>query len=214
MTKRPILLNGPMVRAILEGRKTMTRRVMKLRRNWVVKGITIDDLVLSGFWNAARTDGTMQWQYGDELLTPNYQVGDRLWVRETWGIDPFATDNGHQQVLYRAGPPTIDPDYPVKWRPSIHMPRWASRITLEITGIRVERVRDISKEDAKAEGIIGLEKWLAGGPECPDSGFELAMVQNPQFAFQVLWDLLNAKRGYSWELNPFVWAISFRRIDA
>jgi hypothetical protein len=124
-----------------------------------------------------------------------YQLGDTLWVRETWA---YSTDYDgdvilNRKILYRAdGEKTI---LPSTWRPSIHMPRWASRINLEVTGVRVERLKDITEEDALAEGVISSD-----------------YDKTYRYAFSVLWDSINAKRGYGWAANPWVWVIEFRHM--
>jgi hypothetical protein len=153
--ERGILFSAPMVRAILEGRKTQTRRVVK---------------------NQVRRDG---------YTCPYGKPGDVLWVRETWCGDRF---NG---VGYRATDAQSGP-----WKPSIFMPRWASRITLEITDVQVERVHDINECDIVAEGIpfptdryVSYEELLA--------------------AFRDLWDSINGKT-YPWASNPWVWALTFK----
>jgi hypothetical protein len=138
---------------------------------------------------------------------PYGQVGDRLWVRETFCV--LAGDEGLDYTVYKAEPEhekymadLIKDGHKVKWHPSIFMPRWASRITLEITGIRVQRIQEISEADAITEGAL-LEITKYG----------LTMeYQNHIEPFCELWDDINFKRGYSWESNPWVWALEFKRI--
>lgn len=146
--ERPILFSGPMVRAILSGEKTQTRRVIKP-------------------------------QYPTSAIKCPYGVaGDLLWVRETFAENDVLPLSARPpgEYIYRAD--------------SVHdMPRRVSRIMLEITGIGVERVQDISEADAKAEGFSGIKEFLG------------------------LWNDINAKRGYGWGVNPFVWVVSFRRIE-
>ncbi|WP_186083797.1 hypothetical protein [Burkholderia gladioli] len=182
MKKRPILFSAPMVRAILDGRKTQTRRVAK-----EFAGRDNLDAILRRFPN----------QQG----CPHGEPGDRLWVRETWGQYQLAPED----IVYRA-----DEDFPCgspkRWRPSIHMPRWASRITLEITGVRVERLQDISEADAIAEGI---EHTSDGFSVDEGRHFHAARARD---SFASLWDGLNEARGHGWEANPWVWVIEFRRI--
>ena len=217
MRERPIIFSAPMVRAILEGRKTQTRRVVK--------------------WDTARVDGerasvgpdgyksvtdhtiiTVPWNSKNiRHLTCLYgEPGDRLWVRETWanfGGDADLYQHHKPGVAYRAtwdGDKYGWPDFAHhvsyvpgdKWRPSIFMPRWASRITLEITEIRVQRAQEISGEDIKAEGIEG--------DYYPD--VEATDPHSAAIYYMELWDSLNSKRGYGWDKNPWVWAITFRRI--
>ncbi len=224
--ERPILFSAPMVRAILDGQKTQTRRVVNLRNgmiDFVGSGLSRDPADPSSDWNNPSCWGYEHFDQGWCLLKPDGpsshqipcpygQPGDRLWVRETWA-DLRGTGIGTASAAYRAESLNADgrenadarrcrEDYGVKWRPSIHMPRWASRITLEITDIRVERVREISRDDVIAEGIcerdgLPIEDCHAGWHE----------------PFAQLWDSINAKRGFPWADNPWVWVVAFKRID-
>lgn len=213
MKERPILFSGEMVTAILEDRKTQTRRVVKpqpevlypfalVRQNgtgWIVEKWPRQEREFGNFGRVER------------VVCPYGQPGDRLWVRETWacfGGDEYTYQKDRLAVSYRA---TWDTDRATdfpraslgyipgdRWRPSIYMPRWASRITLEITKVRVERVQDITNEDAYAEGC----------------DFRLANTPNHANAFAILWDNINAKRRFGWDENPWVWVIEFRRRSA
>jgi hypothetical protein len=208
MTKeRPILFSGEMVRAILDGRKSQTRRVAKF-----------DD-------------------FGAVLACRHGEIGDRLWVREKWRIGAWDENRPAFAIDYCDGPrrewidvpaPMVDDGElfdrlwqqstddaikvfgdqdryewepgksPCRWRPSIHMPRWASRILLEITDVRIQRLQDITEKDAEAEGVKN-SLHLHGGRFA---------VEN----FAHLWEILHGDD--SWHKNPFVWVISFKRIDA
>lgn len=179
MKERPILFSGPMVRAILAGTKTQTRRVVKLKDGQYMPPS-----------QSADGPGWAQLLRG----CPYGKPGDRLWVRETW-FD--AVSALHSCVLYRAS--DDHPGNEVKWSPSIHMPRWASRITLEITGVRVERLRSISAEDAIAEGV-GEHGQLDG----------VHVANNPIGAYGVLWREINGPD--SWEANPWVWVVDFKQV--
>jgi len=200
-----------MVRAILEGRKTMTRRVINPQPPEEFEAPYLDK---DGRWKVCENNSP------DVLRTyqlhcPYGVLGDHLWARETFaninkpGIKP--------EYIYRADPVEID-EYENdggKWKPSIHMPRWASRITLEIVSLRVERLQDISEEDARAEGI--KEKRWQDLKKCPMSliggiGSTLPSCPQYRYGFYELWDSINAKRGCSWESNPWVWVIKFKRI--
>lgn len=199
--ERPILFSGPMVRAVLAGRKTQTRRIIKPQPD--------EDGIV-------RELATGRWVDTSERVyrCPFGEPGDRLWVREgfcpTWsdgGGDSHecAELNGAQTIVYRAD--GISP-FPVRrWRPSIHMPRWASRITLEVTGVRVERVQDISEEDAVAEGVCEVDGkrgvFDGGGP---------AMGPTAKHAFMRLWDSIYGPG--AWERNDWVWAATFRRVES
>lgn len=198
MRERPILFNGPMVRAILDWRKTQTRRAVKLQR---CDGVHTDGPATC----VPRLLATSEWGWdfstGGEIHGPMVRCpygvpGDRLWVRETFNA------NWTDRVIYRAdGGSAVEAGYASepKWKPSIHMPRWASRITLEVTDVRVERIQDISEHDAIWEGCE---------PSVDASGVTPARKH-----FAVLWDSINAKRGYGWGTNPWVWVVTFRKLD-
>lgn len=184
MKERPILFSGPMVRAILDGRKTQTRRVVKpqpVGRQRVIEGLAH---VTHGM-NPAD-DGAV-WYVGDcisagvEIRCPFGSPGDRLWVRETWqvfehedlSVDALTLRHVEGQLAGDVVFYADDPDEAVdRWRPSIHMPRWASRITLEVVSVRVERLADISESDAKAEGYASASEFL-GAP------WAVSVGQNP-----------------------------------
>lgn len=195
VSTKPILFSSSMIRAILEGRKNQTRRIVKLP-SWSTKDWS--DFELDG--NEAQiicaNTGCLA-----TILCPYGKVGDRLYVRETWAKhSKSCTDL--PKIFYRADEDT-DPDiylYPlqVEWKPSIHMPRAISRITLELTDIRVQRLQDISEEDAIAEGVPPFN-W--------DDGESLRPIP----AFAKLWDSINHET-HPWKSNSWVWAVSFKRI--
>ena len=199
-----------MVRAILEGRKSQTRRVVKS---------PIGSLAGLGFWGYDTTvsDGATTAMFGDQLgytrarvRCPYGQSGDRLWVRETFTRLWFEPGDGWQ-TFYKADD-NLDyvRDAAVGlWHPSIHMPRAYSRITLEITDVRVEQVQEVSEADAEAEGVT---RELRGPRMYPGTN-AARILESHQAAFARLWDAINAKRGYGWDSNPWVWVISFRRVQ-
>lgn len=233
MKERPILFSGPMVRAILDGRKTQTRRVIKPQPcdvdNYDGAALLCFDGDERSYHIGARSDGGFPCPYG--------LPGDRLWVRESWNAQ-FAWDDEEDDVPYawaheterrlrvesrcqRASYAADESSYwvvggrhgicsapleaeryeaPPRWMPSIHMPRWASRLLLEITDVRVERVQEITPHDACAEGV-----HIYAADKAPDVS-DVA-------AFRDLWDSLKAERGYGWGANPWVWALSFKRVD-
>jgi hypothetical protein len=199
VTDRPVLFSTPMIRAILEGKKTQTRRV-----------VTASNSEVARKWNTldfadAYADPGGTWLFGPgpylkvkcpsddtrHRVYPRVQPGDRLWVRETFIVMPFPDSRDPTDVVYYA-----DADELIRrgfrpWRPSIFMPRWASRITLEVTTVRVERAQSISARDALCEGVA---------PPC--------ILDN----FQRLWNSINGKRpGCAWASNPWVWVVEFRR---
>lgn len=206
MKERPILFSAEMVRAILDGRKTQTRRV--------VKGMALDWLQPGMFSPKFVADP-------ENYLSPYGYAGDRLWVRETWQMVYERMDSqrfthpieGARQrwIEYAASP--RDEHEPPKWRPSIFMPREFSRITLEVENVRIERVQEISKEDAKAEGVSNLWRWDQARNKKHPEHFVRGTL-NPFVAnYSVLWDEINAKRGFGWDANPWVWVIEFRRMS-
>ncbi len=186
MKERPILFSAPMVRAILAGTKTQTRRVVKPVGD--DDGFVLQDYG-DGWWPYRSDDGESTMKNGMEIphACPYGQPGDRLWVREAWAdcdklVRYYATDDVHPLR---------------KKRPSIHMPRWASRITLEITSVQVEHLQDISVADCIAEGIP------RGGPENPDN------IERREY--QTLWESINGAG--SWNANPWVWVVAFKRME-
>lgn len=176
-----------MVRAILEGRKWQTRRIIK-GAMWYTK----PDYV-SGEDHFAFMKITEKQRYGC--------VGDRLWVRETW------TKFG-DIISYKADEPVSGFKYEVKWRPSIHMPRFAFRLLLEITALHIQRLQDISREDALYEGVRYSEAF--GGYVTDDEGRNFHL-SDPVQSFCKLWCSINGPE--SWDANPWVWVISFRKLD-
>ncbi|EPR7599430.1 hypothetical protein ACU8MZ_002064 [Salmonella enterica subsp. enterica serovar Bareilly] len=205
-----MIFNSEMVRAILEGRKTQTRRIMKVQPGTPEFGLR--RIIES---SKANENGMYFWSQDDAcgikarskpFLFPYGEVGDRIWVRETFRVHSRATDVA--TLVYRASvrnswteqthrvPVAVcnKPATPEKWTPSIHMPRWASRITLEITDVRVERLNSITESDAEAEGVT-------------DTGFGDLLVDG----FRYLWKSIYGDD--SWQANPWVWVIEFKRIE-
>lgn len=203
MKERGMIFNGKMVRAILEGRKTQTRRIMKVQPEpsksrpgdfWfsskkLESMVHVSDL-LPG--NSPIADSHLFFQ---EHCCPFGIVGDRIWVRETFSPVPDHEEPaGCSAILYAA-----DGNGPYgKWVPSIHMPRWDSRITLEIIGVRVERLRDLSEDDAKSEGIT------------PPSGGVLPGWEY-RINFRDIW--MSIYGADNWEANPWVWVVEFKRVE-
>jgi hypothetical protein len=217
--ERPILFSGEMVRAILAGAKTQTRRVVKPQPHAeTIRALRSHDR----WWYFDRIE---EGEFGevvqqDATRCPYGQPGGHLWVREAWAC-PKQLGGSYQRekLLHREAFERENGDWRgwrgnLRWKPSIHMPRWASRITLEITYVRVERVQEISEEDAIAEGVSVLSLQSA---EDPSAWWQTAPGVNqsrtPQGAFSKLWDQINGARGYGWDANPWVWVVSFRRIN-
>ncbi|HGM5387443.1 TPA: hypothetical protein ACKP07_000271 [Serratia marcescens] len=218
MKERPVIFNSEMVRAILDGRKTQTRRV--------IANVSPDNCI--PLRKPTKTKDGIYTHVMDAPghgLCPFGRVGDRLWVRETfavlgnedgcpidWDGNLIKGDEKQAARIYKASCwqepgnyglwsiPDRDTQYEGAWRPSIHMPRWASRITLEITAVRVERLNDISHEDAKAEGCC-----YGRGGGIPD------FAVTPADHFPTLWASIYGEE--SWNANPWVWVIEFRRVE-
>jgi hypothetical protein len=235
MKERPILFSGPMVRAILAGTKTQTRRIVTHRHGISFlggMGQTNDPACLGYAFDGPDHNGYMVLARGlDErhdhgrisLPCPYGAPGDRLWVREAWCSGyargcwgtVFAADKQFVQGSRRHEKGVhfnAEWDGPggqhYKWRPSIHMPRWASRLTLEVTDVRVERLHDITEEDARAEGVEAWMESLRGGPHYNHNA---QLGAYPVTAFARLWDSINGERA-AWHSNPWVWVVAFRRV--
>lgn len=196
MTERPIIFSAPMVRAILKGHKTQTRRVLKPQPSKPFGGLFCDG---QKWWTGDSLTGEVI-----ETLRAPYAVGDRLWVREAWRTSASIDDTPPRHMVPRLRPLSYEADYPNepndgcrgRLRPSIHMPRWASRITLEVTDVEVEKLQDINRGNAMEEG-------------CPFPN--MAKGPNPRDWFQDLWTSIHGPG--AWEANPWVVAITFERAD-
>jgi len=228
----PIGFTVEMVKAVREGRKTVTRRVMKHQPEG-------NRIILSKYRNysvcAEIKDGEIMWRpFGGAPLQPmpndeivkhaRYQPGDLLWVKESFGIvskshplikqtlpmfeythfsrtKPDCLQRGYE-LLYKATQ-EIDPDFPIRWRSSRFMPKWVTRTWLEVVSVRPERVQDINPEECYAEGI---ESQFSKDYKNRENIPVMPLIKR----FIRLWDSINAKRGYPWESNPFVWRIEFK----
>ena len=208
MTDRPILFSAPMIRALLEGRKTQTRRIMP-HQDWLAQAYSP---IVSG-------NAIFNYAGEEEVSRARFAVGDRLWVREAHAISanpdlPVWYRSGHEEAS--ASGPRVD----VKWRSPIHMPRWASRLTLIVTGVKVERLQDISATDAEAEGVV----WESADPPFyyvpgifPHSRTAVGIEEpgsSPHAvrSYTKLWGEINGAG--SWAENPWVAAITFRIVKA
>ena len=245
--ERPIIFSGEMVRVILDGKKTMTRRVVKsgfinnYKHAHIIKQSSDKRREGKAYFYDKPVGGMV---LSSQLVSNPYgKVGDHLWVRETWiqGYDdPLIESEGDDEnavsIIYKAdgkeeyrtcsaetaenwGDFSADSEI-VGFKSPIHMPRWASRILLEITDIRVERLNDISEADAVKEGIRNYNFEMEDSPDTyvgythlqKDDG-KSTLYKTPAIAFERLWDTLNAKKGYPWSSNPWVWAIEFKVIE-
>jgi len=251
MTERPILFSAPMVRAVLDDRKTQTRRMVKpqpIGRPWFWEGDSVDPEPqwFDGYERGRAPCGAGIEDINKPIRCPYGQPGDMLWVRETWallrGADskeayrgiPGSKPTEKNTVLgmvpvpiYAADgqrPDVVEPHFeahrPMRWKPSIHMPRWASRITLEVTGVRVERLQDISEADILAEGVrISVNE--AGRPCIRVTGKHPPVGFLRDWETATLSDILRAEWASlwsetygrdSWDANPWVWVVEFRRL--
>jgi hypothetical protein len=233
MKERPILFSGPMVRAILEGRKGQTRRALKpqpeSRENESVPGH------YGTFFHGWNLDHPAVTDFDLSSLCPYGRPGDRLWVRETWSMagmfnktkpsdldHEWSSHQVNEGLLWYRADGEQEPGATVgdkmsgrgRWRPSIHMPRWASRILLEITDVRVERLQDISDHDALSEGIE-VSDWEHGC--CPyrnyrkgEPGQMNRHCSTPGLSFLTLWESINGAG--SWAENPYVWRVEFKQL--
>lgn len=215
MKERGMIFNGEMVRAILDGRKTQTRRPIKWKQTRFTE-------------IGEREDGS-KWPWSEDAEhacdfwhpCPFGAVGDRIWVREAFRVHSRATDvatlvykaserNSWTEQTHRVPVAVCNkPATPEKWTPSLHMPRWASRILLEITDVRVEKLNAISEKDATAEGVPPAGSLLPDYPGTfltPKGDFATAKV-----AFQRLWESIYGEE--SWNANGWVWVIEFKRVE-
>ncbi|GKO00143.1 hypothetical protein MS5797_40870 [Klebsiella pneumoniae] len=245
MKERGMIFNSEMVRAILDGRKTQTRRIMKVQPESNQLGLLLitDSTKHSdiGKYHWAESNATGNHVRSKLFSSPFGAVGERIWVRETWATlgnedgcyvdwedNLCKGDERSAARIYRASceqrpgdyglwsipddaywkPHTKEHKFEGAWRPSIHMPRWASRILLEITDVRVERLNAISEEDARAEGIIDGGCLNCGEPEpCGCANPEPDATD----AFAYLWQSIYGQE--SWNANPWVWVIEFKRVE-
>ena len=213
---KPILFSTTMVQAIIDGRKTMTRRVIKSDPTYP-------------HWDGLAPTG---WHDGHRPMRHvPYSIGDVLWVRETWfklwhldandqtieGTEAFyyAAD-GYNPTPFNSFPDedgyTGDRECP-RWKPSIFMPKTACRIFLRVKNVRAERVQDITVDDVTREGVKDVDNEIRNQDQTTHESIRNWNLAWAQFQFQTLWDSLNAKRGYGWDINPWVWVIEFERVD-
>lgn len=206
MKERGIIFNTEMVRAILDGRKTQTRRIINPQPELTQKS---GFKWKGGLFGAGSDDRETNRNFAHKNC-PLGKVGDRLWVRETFQAGLCTESTFAYKATHKPSDLEEGWDEIIKWRPSIHMPRFASRITLEITDVRVERLNNISPRDVVSEGLIQLP---ASGRYVRFEGaqyFGLAYRDHKE-AFADLWDEVS-KPDWSFESNPWVWVIEFKRV--
>lgn len=192
MKERPILFSAPMVRALLAGTKTQTRRLLKLPH---------------GLWETSASGELVPIPANCRYGKP----GDRLWVRETWG-KLYDDDSGQDPVFYRADYDDHELATQIlpRWKPSIHMARSACRLMLEVTGIRIERLQAITDADIHSEGAI-TEEWLDWREDAGNVGLPPdSRIENERDVFQNLWESINGPD--SWAANPWVWVVEFKKV--
>lgn len=206
-TERPILFNAPMVRAILAGTKPQTRRIAPISRldtrplgDGMIAWSAHFAKPLKGI-NATHSGGRFTKEQTLSIIASSHgpygKPGDRLWVRETWayGIHAMASARDEDGPFVYAATDSTQHRLCEKWTPSIHMPRWASRITLEITAVRVEKLQDITDSDALAEGVDRTNTSIGG---------------YAKERYKRLWNAINGDN--AWDKNPWVWVVEFKRV--
>lgn len=199
-----IVLNAHEVRGLLDGRLTQLRRVMKDATADAVQFVK-DNPTYPEYWNGKAAEPYTGWVVKYDALPiwlprkcPYGQAGSKFWVRETWAASPFLNNiaacalSDYSLVVYRAD--NINESHFV-FRPSIHMPRWASRINLEIVGVRAQRLQDMTEEDAMYEGNAFHQDQ-----------------PSPRDEYSVIWENLNAKRGFGWDSNPWTWVLEVKKV--
>jgi hypothetical protein len=226
--EKPIIFSTDMVKAILEGRKTQTRRVIKPQppEDEYIHGPEVYEPAIRGKDGELEPGTPVYGIYGEEWgIKCPYVPGMTLWVRETWYYESHMYDPSEGEALYRYVYKADNPDYPVDvgvgehgWKPSIHMPREAARLFLRVKNVWVERLQEINDDDVEAEGAAGIHDW-----DCthgynlyanfhPDQSCRCG-DGSPQETFARLWDSIYAKRGYGWNANPWVWVVEFERMN-
>ena len=251
MKEHPIIFSTEMVRAILDGKKTQTRRILKPQPDLGLDPFDSYSHIEVGMYHPAMVDKNGEMYPGDEIFgaytddgewgwkCPYGQVGDSLWVREThyrygrWAKNGWTKSSKQSwkfvattdQIRYIDNPPEkiwdgwtreqLNSRGHSDWhkRSSIHMPRWASRINLEITDIRVERLQEIDNHSSWKEGIPPFEQWNSGITSHNPVRIKKGLGIEARDCFAMLWDSINAKRGFGWETNCWTWVLSFKVID-
>jgi len=239
MAERPILFSGEMVRAILSGAKVQTRRAIRglppdpqnvrflgmylkcdappgsgavSLRIWCPYGERGDRLWVRETWKSS------EYRCSDEAQEDGHECGAHCFQKYVYyAATPrvgYRAVPDRERIVYLDSSTPLTEWHARGWRPSIRMPRWASRITLEITDVRVQRLQEISEEDARAEGVDALDGALDAVELCRVAKLIGGCPEDARTWFAVLWDSINGKRpGCSWDANPWVWVVSFRRVQ-
>lgn len=221
---KPILFSTPMVRAILDGNKTQTRRVMKLQiepcqhhlyqeAEWKDKPTEWSEAALKNgfaFCGYCENGVTPKDDYAG-IKCPYGKVGDILWVREKWMHGPNYPNGMDKYYYFASVSDQFKEEWPKSWKPSIHMPKDACRLFLKIISIRVQRVNDITKEDAQEEGVEMIGVFGKGHKAYKDYTDDTGYVTTATHSFQLLWIKING--GESWHKNPWVWVVEFEKTD-
>jgi hypothetical protein len=205
MKETPILFSTTMVKAILEGRKTMTRRVIDLPEEPIKIGWGWTTVIDKYGYEQPGKECFAAWGENWHVKI-RYATGDLLWVRETWS-------DFYGDIIYKADEDRVTEKF--RWNPSLFMPKTAARIWLEITGVKIERLQAITEKDAAEEGVEAIDPLdMKKVPlSVLDSGGGKVRKKSYRAAFYLLWEELNAKRGYGWDVNPWVYAITFKRVE-
>jgi len=199
--EKQIFFTTEMVRAILNGAKTQTRRIINFKK---LSDIKKGRLFYSPTFNSWVIEGG---EAHLEIVKAPYEKGMRLWVRETFAIDDWIHSQNKGKIIYKTE--KIDPDYPIKWKSSRYMPRAACRIELEIINVRVEQVQNITVSDMIQEGVTNSVREISLFGAKGDERRKIRITP-----FQFLWNSINEKRGYGWDVNPWVWVIEFKIYNA
>lgn len=206
MAEKPIIFSTEMVRAILEGRKTQTRRVIK--NVDITNGFDVDvDGSVYAYCCPATGDSFKPWE-----IAP-WEKGDILWVREAWCKNENPNSPNYGGYEYYADYEGAHCQSLIKWRSPIHMPRKAARIFLKVKNIRVERLQAITEDDAEAEGAIDWICQQHNNGTWIDNAMRGAACAKPKRAFALLWNAIHKKRGFGWDQNPWVWVIEFEKVE-
>ena len=227
MREHPLLMQGPLVRATLAGLKTQTRRPIKPQPDDDIVDVEYD--AIADLWlGNTQEDNDLGYTSSWAMRCPLGQAGDRLWVRETWrpvmeswrsfveyGAGGELSTTGHADAMTKLTkvalrfPGGREDIHSEQWHPSIHMPRWACRLVLPLVSVRVERVQDITEEDAEAEGI---REWAKTDPKlCALRTAGFAVPSRPKFLFRLCWISIYGEG--SWDANPWVWVAEWKEIE-